>query len=342
VASVTGQEAKPKEPLSRRCHSTPAKESWLGREQTLILNHPHQNPNTAAAAESADKMPPRAELEVEEQGPATAKVTVSQRSKYARPRARVQFRNTHGFVGLSAGALVLAAIGATYWCATQRTSRLRDALCMMGCVASLVTTYTGIKIIDQAPRQTVVLSRPFAVIPPHRDAFHRTSYSIFYLCMRIAWNITSSYSLHGKQSWIWGSVLLRYAWSKFIPSKTVDWTNGNTWIFIVPMALGLSVDALMQLPGIQCTSTEFGTACWNDDIVTQLDLLWILLSGLVIAFVFTVAFRGVMSVKHCYWGAALVVWLIVGHLASKCLLFLRSTIENIMSIVQFSGPVQIG
>ena len=197
----------------------------------------------------------------------------------------------------------------------------------MACVASLVATHTGVKIIDQAPKQTVVMSHPFKVIPPHRDAFLRTASSMLYLCMRIAWNITSSYSLHGKQSWIWGSALLHYAWSNFVPSKTVDWTNGNTWIFIVPMALGLSVDALMQLPPLQCT--EFGTACWNDDIVTQLNLLWILLSGLVIAFVFTVAFRGVMSVKRCYWGAALVVWLIVGYLATVAVPFLRLTIENI-------------
>ena len=278
-------------------------------------------------------MPPRAELDEAEEQVRLATKAVSRRgSKYARPtRARVQFRNTHGFVGLSALLLVSAAIFATYW--SQRSSRLRDVrdvLSMLGCIASIATSHTGMQIIDQAPRQTVVMSRPFQVIPPHRDAFLRTSYSIFYLCMRIAWNITSSYSLHGKQSWIWSLVLLHYALSKFIPSKTIDWTNGNTWIFIVPMALGLSVDALMQLPAIQCT--QFGTSCWNDDIVTQRNLLWILLSGLVIAFVFTVAFRGVMSVKRCYWGAALVVWLIVIHLAIVALPFLKLTIESFRTL----------
>ena len=119
-------------------------------------------------------------------------------------------------------------------------------------------------------------------------------------------------------NWIWGISVLCYAIIKFVPSPHgMDLTNGNTWVFVIPMAAGLIVDALFQLPMLQCKDS----LCWNEDVITQLDLLWVLLSGLIVAFVFTLAFRGVLGIRNCYWGAALVVHAIVAYLIVKALPF---------------------
>jgi uncharacterized membrane protein len=61
--------------------------------------------------------------------------------------------------------------------------------------------------------------------------------------------------------------------------------------------------------------------CWNKEVIAQIDLLWVLLSGLVVAFAFTLAFRGVVGIKSCYWGAAIVVHGIVVHLIGKSVPF---------------------
>jgi hypothetical protein len=103
---------------------------------------------------------------------------------------------------------------------------------------------------------------------------------------------------------------------QFVP-REVDWFNGNTYVFVLPMAIGLTVDALFQLPICLCINNH----CWNEEVIAQIDLLWVLLSGLVVAFAFTLAFRGVVGIKSCYWGAAIVVHGIVVHLIAKAVQF---------------------
>ena len=119
--------------------------------------------------------------------------------------------------------------------------------------------------------------------------------------------------------WCYGCAAVSYAVMYFIPRATdVDWRNGNTYVFLIPMAAGLSVDAFAQLPILQCHKE----LCWNDDIITHLDLLCVLLSGLIVAFAFTLAFRGVLSVRRCYWGSALVVHAIVAYLIVKAMTYI--------------------
>ena len=145
-------------------------------------------------------------------------------------------------------------------------------------------------------------------------------------------NYSTTYTDHRVGDWIWGIGCMYYATKNFIPHpiRHVDLSNGNTWVFVIPMAAGLTADALFQLPAFQCIGTTTTTTnndnikmCWNDDAITQLDLLWVLLSGLVVAFVFTLAFRGVFRIQTCYWGAALVVHGIVAHLIGKALPFVK-------------------
>jgi len=226
-------------------------------------------------------------------------------------------------------------------------------------------------IVDQAPKQTVVMEHPIRVIPPHRDAFRRTAFSVYYLGARICWNAvpdlihsllegndssSTSDIINNKNSggsssdseedanygiihWIWSVTTLIYALKYFLPHPSeIEWKNGNTYVFVLPMAMGLTIDALYQLPILQChhrynndndiTATNTNTICWNEDVITQLDLLYVLLSGLLVAFVFTLAFRGVLGVKQCYWGAAAVVHWIMFWLVGKALPFICGTMYN--------------
>ena len=119
--------------------------------------------------------------------------------------------------------------------------------------------------------------------------------------------------------WLFGAMSVAYAIKYFLPrARDIDWTNGNTFVFVVPMAIGLSCDALFQLPILQCRHE----LCWNVDVVDHLDLLRVLLSGLVVAFVFTMAFHGLLGIRKCYWASALVVHGIVVYLIRKALPYL--------------------
>ena len=264
-------------------------------------------------------------------------------------RSRIVFRNTHGIYGLISTVLTCIAIVTHHYTmpssGSTTTSVISMAASILAAVTSVVTAASGLHIVDQAPKQTVVMTSPFRVVPPHRDAFRRTSYSIYYLGARICRNVSmSNYYYHdhsrlGKEQystitynqhnnnnytvldWIWGIGCICYAAQYFIPKNpsNLDVTNGNTWIFVIPMAIGLSVDVVFQLPLFQCNKITH--MCWNDNVVTQLDLLMVLLSGLLVAFVFTLAFRGVLGIRYCYWGAALVVHGIVAYLFLQSLPF---------------------
>jgi hypothetical protein len=224
--------------------------------------------------------------------------------------------------------LVCIAIGA------HHVYIIPNTLSILAAIASVVTASSGMNIVDQAPKQTVVMEWPFKVIPPHRDAFKRTAYSIYYLCGRICWNTIQYHHQQQQHSaaatttttvlnWIWGISALIYAMTKFVPNpRDLDLSNGNTWLFVIPMAIGLTVDALFQLPML----SQEDQLRWNEDVITQVDLLWILLVGLVVAFVFTLAFRGVMGIRKCYWMAAILVHAIVIYLIVKALPFVMQLV----------------
>lgn len=238
------------------------------------------------------------------------------RLRQRRRHPNLVFRSTHGITGVVSTLFVCIAI------ATHHVNIVPNVLSILAAIASIITASSGMSIVDQAPKQTVVMERPFKVIPPHRDAFKRTASSIYYLSARLCWNTVSdsdAVNNNDALNWIWGISALCYAIIKFVPSpRNVDLTNGNTWVFVIPMAAGLTADALFQLPLLQCNDG----LCWNQDVITQIDLLWVLLSGLVVAFVFTLAFRGVLGIRRCYWGAASVVHAIVAYLIAKALPFL--------------------
>ena len=245
-----------------------------------------------------------------------------------RRRSRVQFNNQHGISGMCSTILTCLAIVAHR--ILSSTSIVTSVASVLAAIMSIGTASSGMTVVEKAPRQTVVMDRPIKVVPPHRDAFKRTAYSIYYLCARLFWNTMNIHAIFGDSKaggllqnfvldWVFGCISVAYALNYFIPcAKDVDWTNGNTYVFVVPMAIGLSCDALFQLPILQCRDD----LCWNADVVDQLDLLVVLLSGLVVAFVFTLAFHGVLGIRKCYWSSALVVHGIVVYLILKALPYL--------------------
>lgn len=208
---------------------------------------------------------------------------------------------------------------------------LTSILSILAAMMSISTTSSGMIIVEKAPRQTVVMEHPIKVVPPHRDAFKRTAYSIYYLSARICRNtITMNASSFGNAvfvgssfqnafDWLFGCISVVYAMNYFLPrANDIDWTNGNTYVFVIPMAIGLSCDALFQLPILQCRDE----LCWNVEFDDHLNLLCVLMSGLVVAFVFTLAFHGVLGVRKCYWVSASVVHGIVIYLVWKALPYL--------------------
>ena len=281
-----------------------------------------------------------------------AKSSPSPRKKSFPPSAF--FRNKHGLSGLVSTITTCLAIS-MHWnppSSSPPSSPLATVTTLMAISSSLVTSSSGMTIVDQAPKHTVIMTSSLIyIIPPHRDAFKRTAYSIYYICARILWNITaaggehtttttttSSSSFITLQHWVYGCGAVLYATIYFLPRfSSIDWMNGNTYIFMIPMGCGLFVDALFQLPIIQChhhhhhsnsgnsinnnNEDEEEVVCWNSNIITQLDLLLVLLSGLIVAFAFTLAFRNVLTVRHCYWYSALVVHGIVGYLIMKAMTY---------------------
>jgi len=92
------------------------------------------------------------------------------------------------------------------------------------------------------------------------------------------------------------NLLLCVVWYQFIPFQS-NFRNGNTWIFVIPMFLGISVDLGQSVFRKQvCDNTT--------DLVSWRWLLGVHLSAMLMAFAFTLAFRGMIRIQIIYFGAA--------------------------------------
>lgn len=231
-------------------------------------------------------------------------------------RGKLRF-GTHGWSGVVSTTFTLAAAVAAHH---YSESALSSTLSLCAAVTASISASSGVPLIGQAPVRTVISKN---VIPPHREAFRRTASSVYYLSSRIAWNHIRRYNDdHASLTmldWVWGCFAILYAIQYFLPRiHETEWRNGNTYVFVLPMASGIIADAIFQIPLLQCSESS----CWNNDIVSEVDLLCVLLSALVVAFVFTLAFRGTCSIQKCYWGSAFVVHSICLYLVMKALPFI--------------------
>jgi hypothetical protein len=171
-------------------------------------------------------------------------------------------------------------------------------------VASSVGSYG---LLPQVPTSSEIASWIF---PPHKEAFKRTIAIVGYLNIRL---VHQWQWVLGHESLLFPFLLFLYTNYHFFP-RQADYFNGNTWVFVIPMFIGFNVDTLMQFPDMDKTFLANpnwnNVHNWNKDRVNETYLLLTLLCALQIAFMFTIAFRGRMSIKYCYWIAAIEVGLL--------------------------------
>lgn len=251
----------------------------------------------------------------------------------------------HGLMGILSIILTLTAL----FLSKKNNSILlanQHPLLTLSIVLSTLSVAVGsYGMMNQVPISSHITSFKIlnmSVVPPHRDAFQRTIAIVGYLNLRLCqtWNwwgffgqdhgpacsssvfkSTSDISMGGLLLHIveWGSccqpllfafVLAGYTNYHFFPLQA-DYWNGNTFVFVLPMWIGFSVDAFHQFPTWSYDKFVVldwdRVRHWNESRVNETYLLWTLVNALQIAFMFTVAFRGKLSIQTCYWVAAVQV-----------------------------------
>jgi hypothetical protein len=201
----------------------------------------------------------------------------------------------HGLWGIASVVATIAAV-----LRPESTIRLLSSqICNYFLVSQART------LLPQVPKSTEILP---GIVAPHKEAFCRTISVMHYLITRVVMKYilkltqqllspfikSSSSNNRSVLEWITLFVFL-WRWLPLVPSA--DWHNGNTWIFVVPIFLGISGDLY-----VYCT---FG------DIFTTYQLLYGQLLGLGLAFGFTLGFRNYLPMPFVYGGAALTVWCII-------------------------------
>lgn len=212
-------------------------------------------------------------------------------------------------------------------------------------ISATILAFGSTNLLHQVPNSSIIT---WFIIPPHRLAFERTISVIGYLNLRLVhqWIQQQKHLLDwlfspkltgnntGNNGWIsllFPIGLLFYQTHQFFPLH-LDYCNGNTYVFVIPMWIGLLVDCIHQFPVIgkidrssmvlllhwrdnmssiqsHLNSSEVWEKVnyWNENIVDVHYLILTLLCALQVAFMFSVSFRGHLDIRICYWIAALVV-----------------------------------
>lgn len=224
-------------------------------------------------------------------------------------------------------------------------------------LSTSVVATSSYALLPQVPVSTRISSR---VIPPHREAFRRTAGVVGYLNLRLAhgrgwvcppkcwWQwlqqwllmeggafsasvggdreVTASLDVSGGGFYdiAFAFGLMAFHSYHFFPLHA-DFANLNTWIFVLPIWMGLGVDMAAQFPSIRAVTglwkrPEMATSAWIDSlswdaatrwntaVIDEAYLLLTMLCTMLVAFLFTLAFRGYfIGIKACYWISAAVV-----------------------------------
>ena len=159
-----------------------------------------------------------------------------------------------------------------------------------------LATHAGATLLGQVPHQTAIVTWPCRIVAPHREAFVRTTGMMQYLVVRVACKLVFGSMM--QQNAIVSETMERYItlaclalpyFGTLVP-RSLAWTNGNTWIFVVPIWLGTTGDWISM-------------AIWGDVIALH-QLLQVQLVGLFLAFGFTLAFRHYVPMSVVYAVAA--------------------------------------
>ena len=222
---------------------------------------------------------------------------------------------------------VVSTIALVYSCLLIQSSKPEPAvfpswLILVIVLGTLTTAIGSYGLLPQVPQTSKIT---WFIIPPHREAFKRTIAIVGYLNIRLIhqmgwWSLllssvpTTLFGLNMEEM-AFPVVLSLYNFRHFFPLKP-NFANGNTWVFVIPMWLGISVDTVHQFPSSPTTKWLFGSLSygsyfcndiWNTHVVDVPYLLITLLCALQVAFLFTLAFRGYVNIRTCYWTSATVV-----------------------------------
>jgi hypothetical protein len=216
----------------------------------------------------------------------------------------------HGVFGIIGTCVVSYALFKSY---------MRESIPLWLALSTVITSTTSsvgsYGLLPQVPTTSQIASWIF---PPHKEAFKRTVAIVGYLNIRL---VHEWQWVLGRESVIFPFLLFLYTNYHFFPRNS-DFFNGNTWVFVIPMFLGFNIDTFMQFPSIGLKNVVNAPTTfmsdpnwddvhrWNQNRVDETYLLLTLLCALKIAFMFTVAFRGRMSIRTCYWIAAVEVGLL--------------------------------
>ena len=151
-------------------------------------------------------------------------------------------------------------------------------------VLNSTTAWDARNLLPQVPLKTEIVP---GIVAPHKEAFKRTMSMMHYVNLRILgqlYEIQLSSTIYQTGCWAFG-------WYFFAPVSS-DFGNGNTWIFVLPMFAAVITDIPQLL---------------LRDALHMNHYLMIEFSALIIAFGFTLAFRGFVSVQKLYLGSALYV-----------------------------------
>lgn len=188
-------------------------------------------------------------------------------------------------------------LGCASLIATQIAIRpfVRVPISLITCqVLNALTVHQAKALLHQVPASSSILGS--WIVAPHKEAFIRTIAILQYLIVRVVslWLVTEAYFTHARFIRLALSV---WRYGPLVPwPKTTAWVNGNTWIFVVPMWLGVTADLYVQYT-LDCFTIE--------------QYLVIQRLGLLLAFGFTLGFRRYMPMPLVYGMASLGVWDII-------------------------------
>lgn len=175
----------------------------------------------------------------------------------------------------------------------------------------ILTTILGVdalQLLDQVPLQSRITEY---IIAPHREAFQRTITMVLYINLRIC----------GEMSWVPPNyaggyhALLVCCWVLFVPLHS-SFCNGNTWLFVVPMFLGVSADLTQHLLLLLTEENQqLLVGCCQAGFISVQMLLLTQFSALIIAFLFTLAFRTYINIRTVYFIAVFIVSLLLVQVA---------------------------
>lgn len=198
----------------------------------------------------------------------------------------------HGIVGITCVILTSTAIYHPY---------LSWTVVIPSQICNLLLVNDAYSLLNQVPKSTQIFP---GVVAPHKEAFQRTIWVMQYLIARVAMKVFQQ-QVHDNFgtpdieyfSSILASVIVSWRYYPLVPQLHTDWWNGNTWIFVIPIFIGVSGDVYVYF--------------MHGDIFEIFHLLLGELLGLCLAFGFTLGFRRYIPMPIVYCGAALAVWAII-------------------------------